>query len=131
MLTIFLIGALHAVELQPVQPVLGTDMYLAAARKRTAQRSKRKTPVAAAPAAAAMPADVTRFIDRRAACDHLRGEEPYDPERAEFLDKAINENCSGTDKELRLLRKRYAKNPVIKAKLAKYEDDVEEGPAED
>ncbi len=133
MLTVFLIGVLHVTGFNPAQPVIEANAYFATAKKRsaprTAPRSKPKPSAVAAPAAPALPADVARFAERRAACDHLRGEEPYDPERAEFLDKAINENCNGTDKELRTLRKRYAKNPTIKAKLAKYEDDVEEGPA--
>jgi hypothetical protein len=43
----------------------------------------------------------------------------------------MKENCDGTDKELRILRKRYEKSPNILARLAKYEDEIEEGPAED
>lgn len=29
-----------------------------------------------------LPADVRAFLERRLECDHWRGEEPYDPERA-------------------------------------------------
>jgi hypothetical protein len=136
MLSLLVIGSLHIAALGPVQHTANPVLDFAVRSKRRTTRSRRAMPVATKPLAAKsvsppVGADVSRFIQRRDICDHLRGEEPYDPERAEFLNKGMRENCDGTDKELRLLRKVYAKNPAILAKLAKYEDEIEEGPAED
>lgn len=74
---------------------------------------------------AAVPADVTAFRERRDECDHFRGEEPYDAERAAFLNDALARTCTGTDAELKALRTRYARNPGVLALLAGYEDEAE------
>ncbi|MDX3900872.1 MAG: hypothetical protein QHC40_10235 [Sphingobium sp.] len=80
---------------------------------------------AAAPASA-FPAEVTSFMVDRDGCDHFRGEEPYDPERAAYLEENIRELCTGTDVKLALLRQRYAADPDVLAALGNYEDGVEQ-----
>lgn len=91
-----------------------------------AQAGEVAEPVAnAADGAAALPADVVAFQAKRDECDHFRGEEPSDPARAAFLEKALARTCKGTDAELTALRKRHAGTPAVVAALAAYEDDVE------
>ena len=67
------------------------------------------------------PADVQRFIQRRDACDHFRGEDPYDEERRKFLQQKMAEFCIGTDHELSRLKTRYRNDKKITAKLNEYE----------
>ncbi len=71
------------------------------------------------------PADVERFIERRDACDHFRGEDPYDGERREFLRLKVTEFCTGTDKELSLLKSKYRNDKGVASKLNKYETQIE------
>jgi len=75
--------------------------------------------------APALPADLVAFRKRRDACDHLRGEEAYDAERAASLREGLERSCTGTDADLRALRERYSGNSAVMAALADYEDDVE------
>jgi hypothetical protein len=137
MLSMLLFASAHVVSVNNMSQPVGGANYLAPRKKGASSRAKPRTTAKAAssakPVSAKMsiPADVEKFVKRRDICDHLRGEEAYDPQRAEELEDGMQENCEGTDKELRTLRLRYAKNPEIKAKLAKYEREIEEGPAED
>ena len=71
------------------------------------------------------PSDVEEFIDRREIFDHFRGEEPYDADRAKFLADQIKETCSGTDKELRNLKQRYADDDTIMQILNRFEEEIE------
>lgn len=74
---------------------------------------------------APLPAEVAAFRERRDECDHFRGEDPYDAERAAFLSEALTRTCTGTDAELKALRARYAGDPRVLAALADYEDEAE------
>ncbi|WP_052285921.1 hypothetical protein [Azorhizobium caulinodans] len=74
---------------------------------------------------AGLPADVRTFIQRRDGCDHFRGEEATDPERATFLAAQLKKLCTGTDAQLARLRKSYAANPVVIRALADYEPNIE------
>ena len=74
---------------------------------------------------APLPAEVAAFRERRDECDHFRGEDPYDEERAAFLSEALTRTCTGTDAELKALRARYAGDPRVVAALADYEDEAE------
>ncbi len=71
------------------------------------------------------PFDVEEFIDRREICDHFRGEEPYDADRAKFLAAQIKETCSGTDKELRELKQKYKNDDKIMQILNRFEEEIE------
>lgn len=75
--------------------------------------------------AQALPQDVAAFIERRDSCDHFRGEEPYDAERAAEIKAALAATCTGTDKQLAALRRKYADNPQVLDRLSDYEDRVE------
>ncbi|HEX7781988.1 MAG TPA: hypothetical protein VF509_04200 [Sphingobium sp.] len=71
------------------------------------------------------PATVTAFMIDRDGCDHFRGEEAYDDDRAAFLQENLRQLCTGTDARLAALRGRYSGNPDVIAALAHYEDRIE------
>ena len=81
-------------------------------------------PAAAKPAAALPPA-VIAFQQQRDACDHFRGEEAYDRQRAAFLKAQLAKTCQGSDKALAALRKRFARDPQASAALRDYDDRIE------
>ncbi|MDB6141996.1 MAG: hypothetical protein JWP80_1040 [Pseudomonas sp.] len=75
----------------------------------------------------AVPADLIAFVDKRDACDHLRGELP-DPEEQEQLEAVINDvnqQCKGTDAALQKLKKKYAENASVLQVLNRYEMNIE------
>ena len=67
-----------------------------------------------------LPKDVRDFVARRDICQHFLGEEPYDAERRRYLEEAIRENCSGTEKRYQSLRKRYERDMETKVWLERY-----------
>jgi hypothetical protein len=69
---------------------------------------------------------VTRFIERREACDHFRGEAPYDAERRQFLEQ--QKYSAGTDKRLAELKKKYQGGTALTTKLEAYEAHIEPPP---
>jgi hypothetical protein len=71
------------------------------------------------------PFDVEEFVDRREICDHFRGEEPYDDDRAKFLAEQIEKVCTGTDKELQALKQKYNGDDEIMQILNRFEERVE------
>lgn len=75
--------------------------------------------------APAFPAEVTTFMVDRDGCDHFRGEEPYDAERAAYLEQSIRDLCKGSDAKLAKLRRRYAEDADVIAALGNYEDRIE------
>lgn len=91
------------------------------------------TAAAAAPAAdtgasapvAALPPAIVAFQKQRDACDHFRGEEPYDKQRAAFLKAQLAKTCKGSDSALARLRQRFAKHPDALAALKGYDDRIE------
>ena len=74
---------------------------------------------------AKLPPDVARFVERRDGCDHFRGEDPYDAERRKFLHQQMLELCTGTDKQLAELKKKYRTDKTVTAKLNQYEPQIE------
>lgn len=68
---------------------------------------------------------VETFTVRRDQCDHFRGEEAYDKARGRFLAAQMRKYCKGTDRELKRLRVKYAKNRAVIERLAPYEDRIE------
>ena len=75
--------------------------------------------------AVGLPIDVERFIEQRDGCDHFRGEYPYDDERRKFMQRNLQELCTGTDKTLAQLRKKYKTRPDVIDKLNDYEPQIE------
>lgn len=76
-------------------------------------------------AATGFPSDIAAFITHRDDCDHFRGEEPYNAERAKFLNAQIKQLCAGTDKSLAQLKAKYKANKDVLAKLNDYEPNIE------
>jgi len=72
-----------------------------------------------------LPPDVAAFAERRGLCDHYRGEDPYDEERAAFLRENMERYCTGTDAELARLKKKYSGNKPVMDILNGYEEDIE------
>jgi hypothetical protein len=79
----------------------------------------------AATDAPAFPAEVTTFMVDRDGCDHFRGEEAYDAERAAYLEQSIRDLCTGSDAKLANLRRRYGEDSDVIAALGNYEDRIE------
>ena len=81
---------------------------------------------ASPPAAEATP-DLATFLERRAACDHWRGEfpDPPDPQRMREVEQQAAEWCKGTDAQLAQLKKRYLDDPVVTKQLGDFEPQVE------
>jgi hypothetical protein len=77
-------------------------------------------------AAQAVPADVQQFLERRAHCDHARGEEAYDEERRQQLLTMLCRYCWHTDRQLSQLRSKYAQDANVIAQLADLENKVED-----
>lgn len=76
------------------------------------------------------PRDVQGFIERREGCDHMRGEVPDSSEkrRVKEIDHEIQKLCKGTDRAMAQLKKKYAANASIIARLNEFEDPIESLP---
>ncbi len=77
-----------------------------------------------------LPKEVKAFIAERNTCDHFRGE-PYEgdsPEQIErrtFIMDSLDIFCSGTDRRLAALKRRYKNNRSVMQELNKFEEKVE------
>ena len=71
--------------------------------------------------------DLASFLERRADCDHWRGEvpDPPDPDRMREVERQTALTCKGTDAQLAALKKRYRDDPVVSKQLAAFEPQVE------
>ena len=75
-------------------------------------------PAALILAAAALPQDVARFVERRRDCEHYAGEEPYDPPRARFLARMdVRLHCSTVERDERRLRRRHRGDRAVLSAL--------------
>ena len=71
-----------------------------------------------------LPEEVTAFVSKRDDCDHWRGEDPYDADRAKQIADAENKTCKGSDAALANLRKKYKNDPNVIDALKDYEDKI-------
>jgi len=78
-------------------------------------------------ACAAPAPDLAAFLERRALCDHFRGEvpDPPDAQRLREVAQQADAYCAGTDAQLAALRQRYRDDPVVTGQLAQFENRVE------
>ncbi|HJR73392.1 MAG TPA: hypothetical protein VJ806_07105 [Luteimonas sp.] len=67
-----------------------------------------------------LPKDVTAYIERRNQCEHFIGEEPYDEARRKYLTKVIRETCTGSNRDLAALRRKYRDRPEVLEALAEF-----------
>jgi hypothetical protein len=78
-------------------------------------------------AEARLPADVAKFIEQREGCDHFRGEmpDPSEKQRMKEVERELRKLCTGTDKKLAQLKRKYAGNPVVMKRLDEFEEKIE------
>ena len=74
-----------------------------------------------------LPADVENYVSKRQGCDHMRGEipEPHQKARMREVEREIRRLCTGTDKQLKKLKRKYAGDPRIMATLNEFEPEIE------
>lgn len=82
-----------------------------------------------------LPHEVEAFVADRDACDHFRGEptegdSSEQVERRRFVQESLEIHCTGTDRRLAALKKRYASDIKVTSVLDKYESIVEGSPCE-
>ncbi|QCO66680.2 hypothetical protein E5843_00710 [Luteimonas yindakuii] len=75
----------------------------------------------------ALPDDVKRFIERRDNCDYFRGElpDPRDTVRMTEVISGIGRFCTGTDRSLAALKRKYSGRSEIADRLSKYDEILE------
>ena len=75
--------------------------------------------------------DLPAFLERRAMCDHFRGEfpDPPDPERMRDVLAQIEIQCTGIDEQLDALKKRYRDDPAVSRQLDQFETGLDPKPA--
>lgn len=79
-----------------------------------------------------LPADVTKYVEQREGCDHFRGEvpDPPDAQRMKEIEQETRKLCTGTDKKLGKLKRKYAKNQAVLKRLNEFEETIEAAPSE-
>lgn len=84
-------------------------------------------PISSTLATEALPRDVQHFVDKREGCDHMRGElpDPSEKQRMKEASRDIRKLCTGTDKELKKLKRKYAAEAAVMQVLNEYELDIE------
>jgi hypothetical protein len=69
-------------------------------------------------------APVRAFIARRTECNHWGGEEPYDAQRRNEIERAVRDlRCNRLDKDEAKLRKRYRTNRELPTLLDAVRDE--------
>jgi hypothetical protein len=76
--------------------------------------------------AADVPKEMAKFIQRRESCDRWRGEDGYNKKRQADINRAICQACTGTDAELKRLKRKFKNRPDIQARLNNFEPQIEE-----
>ena len=81
-------------------------------------------------AAALLPKDVSTYITERENCYHMAGEipDPSEKQRLREVIREINKQCKGLDKKKLQLKKKYAANRDVSARLIQLEADTDDGP---
>jgi hypothetical protein len=77
-----------------------------------------------------LPKEVKRFLDERKTCDHFRsepieGDMPGMKERREYVIDSMYIYCSGTDKRLATLKKRYGEHSKAMRLLNRLDEKIE------
>jgi hypothetical protein len=73
-----------------------------------------------------VPKEITKFIERRESCDRWRGEDGYSKERQANINRAVCQTCTGTDAELKRLKRKFKYRPDLQTKLNNFEPQMEE-----
>jgi len=74
-----------------------------------------------------LPADVAKYVQQREGCDHFRGEvpDPPDAQRMKAIEREIRKHCTGTDKKLSKLKRKYTKDQTVMERLNEFEENIE------
>lgn len=72
--------------------------------------------------------DLDTFLQRRAICDHLRGEfpDPPDPDRVREIEQQLDAYCTGTDAQLAALKIRYRDDAAVSKTLSALDPILEQ-----
>jgi hypothetical protein len=70
------------------------------------------------PRPASIPRDVRAFVIDAQGCGHFSGEEPYDADRAAFLQKNMDALCRGLPQKRERLLNRYPANKEVESLMA-------------
>lgn len=85
-----------------------------------ADRSVTEDPPALKALREGMPPDVSEFIRRAVICNHWAGEEPYDDDRREQIDRAVKSmGCLELDADQKALRSQYANQGEVLKRISK------------
>jgi hypothetical protein len=78
-------------------------------------------------AQAGLPKDVEKFIAKREACDHFRGEIPTPGEkrRVKEVNREIRRLCDGTDRTLAQLKRKHAMDAAVMQRLSEFDSQIE------
>ena len=72
-----------------------------------------------------LPADVAKFVENADMCEHFAGEwDENDKARQREITKAIDQSCGAAQRQLKLLRVKYARQPAIKKVIAAHANDA-------
>lgn len=74
-----------------------------------------------------LPPDVAKYVEQREGCDHFRGEfpDPPDQQRMREIEQEIRKLCTGTDRKLSKLKRKYARNQMVMKRLNEFEENIE------
>lgn len=74
-----------------------------------------------------LPSDVVRYLAQREGCEHFRGDfpDPPDKQRMKEIEREIRSLCTGIDKKLAWLKRKYARNPLVLKRLNEFEENIE------
>lgn len=74
-----------------------------------------------------LPSDVAKYLAQREGCEHFRGEipDPPDKQRMKEIDREVRKLCTGTDKKLAQLKRKYARNQSVMKRLNEFEEKIE------
>ena len=77
-----------------------------------------------------LPSDVVKYVEQREGCDHFRGEfpDPPDAQRMKEIERELRKLCTGTDKKLATLKRKYARNRAVLERLNEFEEGIEPRP---
>jgi hypothetical protein len=71
-----------------------------------------------------LPPDVIDYIERRQACEHFLGEDPYDEERRRFLKLRIRRTRSGMNEQGDAARELHRDDPAVQNALEPYQERI-------
>lgn len=71
-----------------------------------------------------LPKDVARFVDNADTCEHFAGESgDNDKARQREINQAIDQTCGPAQRQLKLLRVKYARQPALKQVIDLHAND--------